>query len=383
MPRFASGTGLEFPSALEAKQAGRLRRVAGLDLLTTWESLGPGNIGGRTRALLVHPNEPAVALAAGVSGGIWKTVDGGQSWGPVGDLLPNIAVNCMARDPANPRVAYAGTGEGYFREIVRGTSLPLRGDGIYKSEDGGDTWVRLESTAGPDFYWVNSLAVSRNDPWRIYAATRTGVWRSRDAGNTWARILDAENVIGGCLHIALRTDRATDCLLASCGTFQQATVYLNREAENGGRWEPVLTEAGMGRTSLAIAPSNQDIVYALSTSYVPGPNGIFNGGLHAVFRSDRGGEAGSWYAAVRNSSSVKLNVTNSDRTIPKSPSLFSRMDMKSKRQPRLFHNRHSAHCRKPIVGNHDVILDFFFSYQLVDKFRRTEIIVDENLGKKL
>lgn len=72
--------------------------------------------------------------------------------------------------------------------------------------------------------------------------------------------------------------------------------------------DKVLTEAGMGRTSLAIAPSNQDRVYALSASTVPGPGGNFVHGLHAFFRSDQGGAAGTWTARVRNSDPVKLNT---------------------------------------------------------------------------
>ena len=56
------------------------------------------------------------------------------SWRQIGDLLPNIAVNSMAMNPGDPSIIYAGTGEGYFRETVRGTALPLRGEGILKTE---------------------------------------------------------------------------------------------------------------------------------------------------------------------------------------------------------------------------------------------------------
>lgn len=308
MPRYSTRAGRALPSLAEARSSKGARLLSQNEVLTTWEPVGPGNIGGRTRALLIDPVQPQTMYAAGVSGGIWKTEDGGNSWRPMSDLLPNIAVNSMAMDPADPKVIYAGTGEGYFREIVRGTALPLRGEGILKTENGGESWVRLPSTAGADFYWVNDLIVSRNNSRRIYAATRTGVWRSRDAGESWNRILNAENLNGGCLDLALRTDRSSDTLFASCGTFEQATVYLNQTAEADGTWTAVLSEYGMGRTSLAIAASNQNIVYALSASYVAGPNGWFNGGLHAVFRSDDGGSPGSWRATVRNTNAIKLNT---------------------------------------------------------------------------
>jgi photosystem II stability/assembly factor-like uncharacterized protein len=308
MPRYSTRAGRALPPLSDTRRLEESRRLAQADLLSTWESLGPGNIGGRTRALLIDPANPGIMYAAGVSGGIWKTENGGASWRPLADLLPNIAVNSMAMDPTDSRIIYAGTGEGYFREIVRGTGLPLRGEGILKTVDGGDSWERLAGTANSDFYWVNDLVISRSDPQRIYAATRTGVWRSADAGRNWSRILIAEDITGGCLDLALRTDLSSDYLLAACGTFQQATVYLNAQAELDGPWTPVLSEYGMGRTSLAIAPSDPNIVYALSASYVSGPSGLFDGGLHAVFRSDQGGSPGTWRATVRNTDGAKLNT---------------------------------------------------------------------------
>lgn len=278
-------------------------------LLGSWEFLGPGNIGGRTRALVIHPEKPRIRWAAGVSGGVWKTENGGGTWRPLSDLLPNIAISTLALDPNDPDVLYAGTGEGYFREVVRETSLPLRGAGIFKSEDGGETWTALAATRNPNFRWVNKIVISHSRSRRLYAATRTGVWRSLNAGRTWSRVL-ATDVRGGCLDLAIRTDRPADIVFASCGTFEQATVYRNARA-NAARattWFPVLSDEGMGRTSLAIAPSDQRVIYALSASYVPGPAGRFEGGLHAVFRSDRAGTSGSWEAVVRNTDPEKLNT---------------------------------------------------------------------------
>src|SRR5690349_3034839 len=119
-----------------------------------WQFLGPGNFGGRTRALLIDPADPNLMYAAGVSGGIWKSRNGGARWEPVGDDLMNIAVNAMVLDPTDRNVLYAGTGEGYYREEQRGTALPLRGNGIFVSRDGAETWTQLASTANEDFHWV-------------------------------------------------------------------------------------------------------------------------------------------------------------------------------------------------------------------------------------
>ncbi len=304
MPRFSSRSGRRLPSLDEVKRKGGIEARSAVG---EWEKLGPGNVGGRTRALLLHPGNPDIIYAGGVSGGIWKTADGGQSWLPLADFLPNIAVNSMAMDPSDPQILYAGTGEGYFREVIRGTSLPLRGAGIFKSIDAGESWQRLENTDNSDFHWVNDLAISSLDPQRIYAATRTGLWRSLDGGQNWTRILNPQ-VNGGCFHLALRTDRPGDNLLASCGTFAQSAIWFNIAAEGNLAWLPALSEVGMGLTSLAIAPSNQNTVYALSASYLPGPGGVFDGGLHAVFRSNSGGAPNSWQAVVRNSDPVKLNT---------------------------------------------------------------------------
>jgi hypothetical protein len=259
-----------------------------------WQFLGPGNIGGRTRALLIDPQDPNVMYAGAVSGGVWKTVDGGQSWGTVTDFLPNLAVNSLAFDPHDSAVIYAGTGEGYFREDIRGTALPIRGNGIFVSRDHGATWQQLPSTTGEDFYFVNDLVVSAHDSNRVYAATRNGVFRSADAGATWTRVL-ATSVTGGCLDLAFRGDTANDFLFAACGTLDQGTVYRAAQAEGDAAWTPVLSQAGMGRTSLAIAPSNPSVVYALAA----GSSGENNQGLFALFRSSQSGDPGSWTARTR------------------------------------------------------------------------------------
>jgi photosystem II stability/assembly factor-like uncharacterized protein len=274
-----------------------------------WQYLGPGNIGGRTRALVIDPLEPHIMYAGGVSGGVWKTVTGGDQWRPIGDAMANIAVNSLAMHPTDRKTLYAGTGEGYFREEVRGTALPLRGNGIFVTRDGGETWTQLASTVNENFHYVNDLAVSTHDPSRLYAATRTGVWRSSDAGASWNRVLST-TVKGGCLDLAWRGGANGDYLFVSCGTFEQATVYRHENAQLDTAWQAVLTEEHMGRTTLAVAPSNPSVIYALSATNAPGSK---NQGIHAVWRSTQNGNPGSWTATVRpNSADVvgKHMLTN-------------------------------------------------------------------------
>ncbi len=300
---------------LAAERLGRMPRhstgrrkalgAVATEVAAAWDFLGPGNVGGRSRALVIHPKRPKFMYAAGVSGGVWKTRNGGRRWEPIGDELVNLAVNALAMDPADPSVIYAGTGEGYFREVVRGTALPLRGAGIFKTEDAGDSWRRLGSTRNANFQWVNDLVVSGRDPETLYAATRTGVWRSLDAGARWSRVLKT-SARGGCLDLEARPDPNRDFLFASCGTLGQATVYRNPDAGGDGDWTAVLSEPGMGRTSVAVAPSRPETVYALAAHNDATPNGARDQALQAVYRSDAGGAPGSWEARVSGTDPDKL-----------------------------------------------------------------------------
>jgi hypothetical protein len=297
VPRFSSRTGRDVAPFRQSTAA----------VLDAWTRLGPGNIGGRTRVIRYHPTQHHILFAAGVSGGIWKSDDNATTWRALASGLVNIAVNAFAIDPREPDVMFAGTGEGYFREDIRGTGLPLRGGGIFSSRDGGNSWLRLPSTASADFHWVNDLELGIADSRHVYAATRTGVWRSRDRGETWERLLGT-SVRGGCLELAIRADRSDDVLFASCGSYEQAAVFRITRANAGAQVEVVLEEPGMGRTSLAIAPSDPDVIYAMAASNEPGPQGVYRQGLLAVYRSARGGARGTWETRVANSDPVKLNT---------------------------------------------------------------------------
>ena len=286
-----------------------------------WTFLGPGNVGGRTRVLVIDPVEPNVMYTGGVSGGVWKTLTAGARWEPIGDELANIAVNSLVMDPKDRKVLYAGTGEGYFREEQRGTGLPLRGNGIFVTRDGGTSWSQLASTANSDFHWVNDLVISAHDSARLYAATRTGVWRSSDSGASWSRVVST-TVKGGCLDLVSRPGADGDYLFTSCGSFEQATVYRAKNAQSDAAWEAVLSEANMGRTTLAIAPSDPSVIYALAASNEPGN---YHQGLLAVYRSQSSGDAASWTPRITNRSTdypYTLLLTNplpAMQTICRSP----------------------------------------------------------------
>ena len=93
----------------------------------SWTWLGPGNIGGRVRAIVIHPTTTTTMWAGSVSGGIWKTTNGGVSWQSLDDFMANMAVSTLVMDPSDPNTLYAGTGEGFYN------ADGLRGAGVFKT----------------------------------------------------------------------------------------------------------------------------------------------------------------------------------------------------------------------------------------------------------
>lgn len=297
MTRYESSTDTVLPS-MESTNG----RVT--ELFQSWKALGPGNVGGRTRTLVIHPTQPNIMYIAGVAGGIWKSTNSGKSWRPLDDMMANLAVTSLTMHPNNPQILYAATGEGVFNVDA------VRGNGIFKTTNGGKTWKQLNNTANnSNFYYVNKIAVSANKPNRIYAVTRTGLWRSTDAGKTWKQLYAAKEN-GGCLDLAVRTDRGPDDhVLISCGNFSTAALY--RSVRNGNNLKKVLSQAKMGRTSLAVAPSNQNVIYALASSV--DNSSKYYLGLHAVFRSNDGGA--TWVKRTSNTSKPRLNTLLLSNTV--------------------------------------------------------------------
>ena len=294
-----------------------------------WVSLGPTEKGGRTRRIVFDSN--GTQYAAGVSGGVWR-LDGNQ-WTALGDRLTNMNIGALALAPDNDQVIYVGTGELYRRTLRPYSSMT--GSGIFKSSNGGGDWVQLQASLTDDFLYVSDIVISPNDSNRIYAATNTGVWRSDDGGVSFEQSLSTReaggNLFEGCTDLDIRTDLGVDWLLATCASRStddryylvgllpttcigpcDGRIYLNQDAATGDDWDVVLSESGMGRTSLSVFPGDQNIVYALVASNAPGPDKIGDGvgdyenGLHGVFRSDDGGQ--TWDATLRNTSNDPVST---------------------------------------------------------------------------
>jgi len=235
-----------------------------------WTFLGPHNLGGSTRAIVIHPTDPQTMWLGCESGGVWSTSDGGEKWAAVGaPILMNLPVCTLAMDPARPGVLYAGTGQGDYS----GDARP--GTGIFRSRDGGKTWGRLESTGAAAFRYVNRLAISR-DGLTILAATRDGLFRSTDEGQNFAPArapADAE-----MFDVDFHPIGSQVCLAAGRG-------LVVRSTDGGVTWSraglPVKFTKGSveGKIDLTLARANPHVVYASVDK---------NGG--EVYRSSDGGE---------------------------------------------------------------------------------------------
>lgn len=264
-----------------------------------WTSFS-SNMGGRTRAIMYDPNDPSQhkVWAAGVTGGLWyntNITDANQSWVPVGDFWPTLAIRCITYDPNNPSVFYIGTGEGETAIITYRESSGL-GDGIWKSTDGGVTWNQLGSTTG--FAYVPKIVV-RNEGGNsvIYAAVFSGLYhgihnslpsdglfRSTDGGTTWTQVLPD---IGGFTV----PYSPSDVVLGADGRIfvgsmpnldgNGGAVLLYSDSGLSGSWNVNTTYQTQiladpqynipGRVVFGCAPSDPNVVYALIGSGLINP----------------------------------------------------------------------------------------------------------------
>ncbi|MEM7457129.1 MAG: hypothetical protein AAF456_22495 [Planctomycetota bacterium] len=225
--------------------------AAGLPM--QWDWVGPGNIGGRLRPIVIHPTNTDIIYVGSASGGIWKSIDGASSWQPLDDFLPSLSIGDMVMHPEDPDTLYAATGEGFF-DTVEGTSntAAVRGAGIFKTTDAGATWNQIPSTDNPDFYFVNRLEFHPNDSNTMLAACNSGIWRSTDAGDTWT--------LQAAFHaLDVKYNPFNPDQVAAGGHHQHNGAYYS--TDGGLTWNQS-TGAEGHRQEIAWAPGQPATVYA-------------------------------------------------------------------------------------------------------------------------
>lgn len=217
-----------------------------------WTWLGPGNIGGRIRSIVINPTTPTTMFVGSVGGGIWKTTNGGASWQPINDFMANLAVSTIIIDPTNQNTMYAGTGEGFYNGDA------IQGAGVFKSVDGGNTWAQLSSTNNPNFYWVDRLAISPNGS-TILAATGSGFWRSANGGTSWTEVNTSDSTAWAVKDIVFSP---TDSTMAIASGSYGLAWYSSDAGLTWTRATGLPSLDWLGRVELAYAPNNPSIVYA-------------------------------------------------------------------------------------------------------------------------
>jgi hypothetical protein len=249
-----------WPGAAGPKTGGIRPLVADLNT-NNWEWLGPGNVGGRIRSILVHPTATNIMWIGSVGGGVWKTTNSAASWFPCDDWMANIAIGCMVLDPTDPNVLYAGTGE----DFPVNNAIP--GAGVFKSIDGGSNWTRLTNTSYALLDNINRLAICPTNHLILLAATGNGLWHSDDGGTNWTQTYTNAAV----KQVAFHPTDGSRAIATPDG--------LGLYSTNGGlAWTPATGLATTGRIEFAYAPSSPNLVYASQDT---------NGG--SLFLSTNGG----------------------------------------------------------------------------------------------
>jgi photosystem II stability/assembly factor-like uncharacterized protein len=238
-----------------------------------FRSIGPAFTSGRIADFAVNPanhNEWYVAVA---SGHIWKTVNNGVTFEPIFDNNGTYSIGCLALDPGNPYVVWAGTGENNHQRSLG------YGNGVYRSNDGGKSWNNMGLK---DSRQIGKIVVDPRNSSVVFVAAEGSVWgpggdrglyKTTDGGKTWKKVLEISENTG--VNNILTDPRNPDVMYASSeqrrrhvftkiGGGPETAIY---KSTNGGEtWDKLtsgLPGSDMGGIGMAISPVNPDIVYAI------------------------------------------------------------------------------------------------------------------------
>ena len=268
----------------------------------TFRHIGP--VGNRVASVAGVPGDPLTYYAGAASGGIWKTVDGGEYWEPVFDDQPDHAIGALAVAPSDPQIVWAGTGEPHIRSNV---SL---GTGVYKSTDGGENWRRMPLDVAPTR--MSRIVIHPTNPDIVYVGVlghshgpqaERGVYRTTDGGETWQHVLFVDENTGAS---SVEMDPNNSRILFA-GMWQVeihtwgresggpgSGIYMSRDA--GDTWTKLeghgLPKLPVGKVDICMTPANSDRIYALieTGDGVPWHGRETESG--ELWRSDNGG--GDW-----------------------------------------------------------------------------------------
>lgn len=305
---------LAFASTLPKSISGE-SRASGQEFIP----IGPRNIGGRTRAISFHKDMPDVILAGGVSGGMWRSSDFGNSWSRATNYEDQSAVSCMMQDqrPGKSNVFYYGSGESIGNSASKAFSAMYYGSGMYKSIDDGKTWVQLTSTATltqeqGDWSFIFNIASDPSNLTQdeIYAATSKGIRRSEDGGLTWTLVLGGSGS-ASWTNIVVSTTGICYAQISNDGV--QPGFWRSTDGINWTSISPSDLPANHDRTLMAIAPGNENIVYYYTVNPGYGLSDV-SFWKYTYNNGDGSGTAGTWENRTNNlppTSGYDLNTQGS------------------------------------------------------------------------
>ncbi len=271
-----------------------------------WESKGPYNVGGRTRALAIDIDNDNIILAGGVSGGMWRSENQGQSWEKMVSANDNQSVTAVAQDTREGyrHIWYYCTGE-VLGNSAGAKGASYNGSGVYKSIDGGKNWFQVESTnqydiplfsETLDLCWNITVDKKNGD---VYVATLGKIWRLKNIDeNSENSDMTLETVLHSYPGRNDDWSYYTDVIstpngvkyatLSSAGGVRG--IFRSTTGDNGS-WNDITPSnfpSLYKRTVLAYAPSNENILYFLAQT----PEEGFEG--HSIWKLTIDGDTYTW-----------------------------------------------------------------------------------------
>lgn len=189
---------IDYAAQRNAAEAFRAARSTAVRDLTPWEFAGPQNVGGRIADVEMDPTDQDIAFIGAATGGIFKTTDGGDTWLPVFDEQTTMSIGDMAIAPSDHNTIYVGTGEANGGS----GSLTYDANGVYKSTDGGASWLNVGLN---ETHMIGRVAVHPTDPDVVFVAAMgdmygntsdRGLYKTTDGGATWTQVLYVNDSTG-------------------------------------------------------------------------------------------------------------------------------------------------------------------------------------------
>lgn len=257
----------------------------------SWRNIGPFR-GGRSVASTGVVKEPNVFYMGSTGGGVWKTEDYGIQWDNISDgYFKTGTVGAIAVSESDPNVVVVGMGEHAARGVM--TSM---GDGVYKSEDAGATWTHIGLEQSRH---IANIQIHPTNPDIFYVAVQgaqygpnkeRGVYKTEDGGETWQKVLYVDELAGA---VSLSMDMNNPRILYAAMWDHERTPWQMRsggpdsgiyKTTNGGadwtRLEKGLPEV-MGKAGISVSRANSKRVYL---------NLEAEGTQAGVYRSDDSGQ---------------------------------------------------------------------------------------------